>query len=127
MISDANGFSKIGEFRSGALQVEKSASSSGIALGGDLDINVDVLAGANKNGTYCLIEADELIFDFKSIDIEGLDSDTDAIVRIDYNRDLIEVILENGTGQSTVEHIGAAGLDMNNKALVDIFGEYMSY
>lgn len=127
MISDAEGFSKIGEFRSGALHVEKSASSSGIALGGDLDINVDVLAGANKNGTYRLFEADELVFDFKSIDIEGLDSDTDATVRIDYKRDLIEVLLENGTGQSTVEHIGTASLDINNKAMVDIFGEDMSY
>lgn len=123
MIADANGFSKIGEIRSGAMS-DGANVSSGIFLGGDLDIDVTALASVNKNGTYRLFEADELVFDFKSIDIEGLDRDTDAVVRVDYDRDVIEVVLKNGTGLGSVEYLGDPEEGGMSREMADIFAEH---
>lgn len=123
-VADANGFTKIGETRSGAVQ---SDVSSGLVLGGDLDVDVTALASINKNGTYRLFEVDDMVFNFKSVDVEGLDSDTDALVRIDHIRDVIEVVIGNGTGQTSVEYIGQSAYDPNSKEMADIFGDYNPY
>ncbi|VDS10768.1 hypothetical protein PARHAE_03987 [Paracoccus haematequi] len=98
-VANATGLGKISEFYSGAFDTSKV--TSGIRLDGDLKIN---LAGLNtqKGGTWTLIDADQIIGSFDDIAVTGLAKNQDALIRVDYVRDEVVLVVGDagkGSGQ----------------------------
>lgn len=98
-VANATGLGKISEFYSGAFDTSKV--TSGIRLDGDLKID---LAGLNtkKGGTWTLIDADQIIGSFDDIAVTGLAKNQDALIRIDYVRDEVVLVVGDagkGSGQ----------------------------
>lgn len=98
-VANATGLGKISEFYSGAFDTSKV--TSGIRLDGDLKID---LAGLNtqKGGTWTLIDADQIIGSFDDIAVTGLAKNQDALIRVDYVRDEVVLVVGDvgkGSGQ----------------------------
>lgn len=98
-VANATGLGKISEFYSGAFDTTKV--TSGIRLDGELKID---LAGLNtkKGGTWTLIDADQIIGSFDDIAVTGLAKNQDALIRVDYVRDEVVLVVGDagkGSGQ----------------------------
>jgi hypothetical protein len=93
----------IEEFRSGALG-DAPKVLSGIDLGkGKLELDLTELVEAS--GTFTLVDVDELIGSFASMNLIGLGSRNAEIV-IDYETDSIQLTLTAGAGATTTKFTG---------------------
>lgn len=105
-IADADGFSEIGEFRSGALG--DTDVQSGIDMGnGILGIDVSDLGDGAFQDT--LFSADEIVGNFDTIELVGLNNDRDATISFDYDTDEVTFALTaagDGTGEINVAFTG---------------------
>lgn len=110
MTADDTGVSTIGEFRSGAYGDTVSNPSSGITLGGTLELDLSAYAGA-KNLT--LMKADEIIGAFDDVTITGLSSGKNATLITDYDANTVSIQFTNGTGVFTEQTNGAAPSQSN--------------
>ena len=107
-VANATGLGKISEFHSGAF--ETSNVTSGIRLDGDLKIDLSSL-NTRTAGTWTLIDADQIIGSFDDIAITGLARNQDALVRVDYVRDEVVLVLGDagkGSGQIRTNSNGDA-------------------
>ena len=107
-VANATGLGKISEFHSGAF--ETSNVISGIRLDGDLKIDLSAL-NTRTAGTWTLIDADQIIGSFDDIAITGLARNQDALVRVDYVRDEVVLVLGDagkGSGQIRTNSNGDA-------------------
>ena len=107
-VANATGLGKISEFYSGAFDTSKV--TSGIRLDGDLKID---LAGLNtqKGGSWTLIDADQIIGSFDDISVSGLGRNRDALIRIDYVKDEVVLLISDagkGSGQIRTSSTGEA-------------------
>lgn len=111
----ADGVSAIEEFRSGAFG-DIPAMQSGVDLGGAA-LQVD-LTDLGEADALILVEADELVGTFESVDVQGL-GDRDAAVVINYRSDIVSVQLSPGTGQVSRSEVGTEDMtDPDHAALV---------
>lgn len=95
------GFGQIGEFRSGAFG--DTDVTSGVMLNGTLRINMDSWTGNRQATNVTLIDADQLIGSFDNIQISGLGQKRDALIRVDYVRDEVILVLgEEGKGSGQI-------------------------
>lgn len=109
LVADETGIGSITEFRSGAFG-ETSKVSSGVALDGTLTLNLKDYKVAEA-GKLVLIDADQIIGKFDELSITGLGDKRDALVRIDYVRDEVTLVLGvdgKGTGQVRMNTNGEA-------------------
>lgn len=100
-VADADGFGQIDEFRSGAFGASPNVTS-GVMLNGTLRIDLGAWSSNTKATNVTLIDADQILGDFDAIRINGLGDKRDALVRIDYVRDEVILVLGEagkGTGQ----------------------------
>lgn len=106
-VADATGLGRISEFHSGAFETSRVAS--GVRLDGDLKID---LAALDKQGsTWTLIDADQMIGSFDDIAVTGLGRNRDALIRIDYVKDEVVLLVSDagkGSGQVRTTSIGEA-------------------
>ena len=103
----ADGFGKISEFRSGAYG-EFVKVTSGVKLDGTLRVDLAPFEGT-KARSFTLIDADQIIGNFDEIKFDGLGSKRDALIRIDYVRDEVILVLGEegkGSGQIRTNTIG---------------------
>ena len=106
--ADSAGFSTIREFRSGAFGDSPNVASR--VDFGDSTLVIDLTDAAGLAGTFDLITADQLAGEFQSIEVQGLPSNQDANLRIDYVNDTVTITLTNGgSGAVTSESITAEG------------------
>lgn len=99
-VADAIGVGKISEFHSGAF--EASNVISGMRLDGDLMIDLSALGG-KTGGTWTLVDTDQLVGSFDSIDVTGLGSSRDALIQVDYVTDeLVLLVSEAGKGSGQI-------------------------
>jgi hypothetical protein len=100
------GLGQISEFRSGAFG-ETSEVTSGIRLDGVLNIDLggwDSKAG----GDWTLIQADQIVGLFDDFTVTGLGKDQDALLRVDYVRDEVSLILgQQGRGSGETRMVTA--------------------
>lgn len=97
--ADKTGMGKIAEFRSGAF--DNASVLSGVRLDGDLVVDLSAL-GAKSGGTWTLIDVDQMTGSFDDIAVTGLGKNRDALVRYDYTRDEVVLLVSDagkGTGQ----------------------------
>ncbi len=118
-VASQEGLGMLSEFRSGALG-EASMVTSGIRLGGTLAIDLNDWNGSQKAVTKTLIDVDQLVGTFDQVDIEGLGNRQDALIRIDYVRDEVSLVLgEQGRGTGDVRVVSsgdAAFIDYSDDA-----------
>ncbi|MFC3631249.1 right-handed parallel beta-helix repeat-containing protein [Paracoccus angustae] len=119
-VADATGLGKIAEFRSGAFATPDVMS--GLRLDGDLSVDLSAL-GTKTGGAWTLIDADQMIGSFDGISIAGLGTDRDALIRYDYARDeVVLLVSEAGLGSGQIQsapvgdadfagHVQDAGLE----------------
>jgi hypothetical protein len=115
----------IGEFRSGALGETVDVRSGADLGGGKLEIDLTELAGGTE---FTLMDVDELIGAFGSVNITGL-SGQNAELIVDYETDAVRLKLAAGSGLVKTTTIGAAsavtaGDEELMKALTDGRGTY---
>ncbi|GFE67357.1 calcium-binding protein [Litoreibacter roseus] len=105
---------QIAEFRSGAFGEGGPDVQSGIDLGSaTIAVNFRGLDTANWNST--LIEVDELMGSFRNVEIEGLSTELDAKLVLDYRTDTVSLeIIREGSGAVRVETIGSEHDDTPN-------------
>lgn len=106
--ADATGLGTIREFHSGAFDV--SRVTSGVRLGGDLTIDLSAMDG-KAGGSWTLIDTDQMIGSFDDIAITGLGTGRDALVRVDYVRDEVMLLVSEagkGSGQIRSSSTGDA-------------------
>ncbi|MFC3169428.1 hypothetical protein ACFOD7_15345, partial [Paracoccus fontiphilus] len=107
-VADATGLGTIREFHSGAF--ERSQVTSGVRLGGDLAIDLSAL-NAKAGGSWTLIDVDQMIGSFDDIAITSLGKNRDALVRIDYIKDEVVLLVSEagkGSGQIRTNSTGDA-------------------
>ncbi|MBU2959160.1 hypothetical protein, partial [Paracoccus sp. C2R09] len=94
---------QLSEFRSGAMG-DESKVTSGVRLDGSLVLDLVDWAGSTAMGETVLIDVDELIGSFRSVRVEGLGINQDALIRIDYAQDEVTLVLgEDGSGSGMVK------------------------
>lgn len=99
-VADKSGLGKISEFRSGAFETSKV--TSGVSLDGDLAIDLSAL-DTKAAGTWTLIDADQLIGSFDGITVTGLGRNRDALIRVDYVKDeVVLLVSEAGKGSGQI-------------------------
>lgn len=99
-VADANGFGKVREFHSGAFDADVT---SGVRLGGDLVLDFTGWTADQKATSWTLIDADQLIGSFDDISVTGLGNRRDLLVRVDYVKDEVTLLISaNGTGTGQV-------------------------
>ena len=107
-VADATGLGRISEFHSGAF--ETSEVTSGIRLGGDLLVDLTDLDRKAGN-SWTLIDADQIIGSFDDINISGLGRNRDALIRINYIKDEVVLLISDagkGSGQIRTSSTGEA-------------------
>ena len=115
----------IEEFRSGALGDSVNVRSGADLGGGRLEIDLSQLAGGSE---FTLLDVDELIGAFKSVNVTGL-SGQNAELIIDYQADEVRLKLAAGSGSVKTTLIGqesavTAGEEALMKALTAGQGTY---
>ncbi|MBK0329365.1 right-handed parallel beta-helix repeat-containing protein [Rhodobacteraceae bacterium F11138] len=101
--SDADGFSTIEEFRSGAWNQADSPVNSTVTLDGTLRIDLsDYDDGA---GSYTLITVDELLGQLDTIEFVGLGNGLDAELVVDHVTDIVRLDISSGIGQGLTDII----------------------
>lgn len=124
LVADETGIGKIAEFRSGAFG-ETSKVTSGVALDGTLKLNLADFKVAAA-GNWTLIDADQIIGKFDDLSITGLGNKRDALVRVDYIRDEVILVLGaegKGSGQVRMNSNGDADFinHTSDSALKDLW------
>lgn len=100
-----DGLGHLAEFRSGAMG-DASMVTSGVRLDGTLSIDLSEWKDSNKAGTSVLLDVDQLVGSFEKIDIEGLGKKQDALVRIDYVRDEVSLVIgQDGKGSGDIRMV----------------------
>lgn len=100
------GLGQISEFRSGAFG-ETSQVTSGIRLDGALNIDLGGL-DSKAGGDWTLIQADQIVGLFDDLTVTGLGKDQDALLRVDYVRDEVSLILgQQGRGSGETRMVTA--------------------
>ncbi|MEO0692903.1 MAG: hypothetical protein AAFY90_08535, partial [Pseudomonadota bacterium] len=94
----------IEEFNSGYFGDNPDVLSGANLGSGNLALNVSGLSGT---GTSTLIDVDELIGEFGSVDIFGL-GNRNATVEVNYNTDEVLLKLGSGSGKTTMTTVGDA-------------------
>ncbi len=106
-VADADGFTTLSEFRSGAFG-DTTDVMSGIDMGaGTLGIDVTALNGTALE--QVLLGADQILGSFDTIELVGLANDQDATVIFDYESDIVTFRITaagDGSGQVTTEFQG---------------------
>jgi hypothetical protein len=109
MTADAEGFSTIGEFRSGALGNDAPDVLSAFDMGeGIVMIDVGAIAGGDARQDV-LVETDRIEGMFDGVEFIGLGADQDATLIVDYDTDTVTVSLGQagtGSGQMNVDAVG---------------------
>ena len=108
-VAGADGFGQIREFHSGAF--ETGDVTSGVRLNGDLSIDLGGWTAGPKAASWTLIDADQLIGSFDELSVKGLDNDRDLLVRIDYVKDQVTLLIGAdgaGSGQTRISANGEA-------------------
>ncbi|MEO9899043.1 MAG: calcium-binding protein [Paracoccaceae bacterium] len=106
--ADSGGFSTIREFRSGAFGDSPNVASR--VDFGDSTLVIDLSDAAGLAGTFNLITVDQLVGEFQDIEVQGLPSNQDAALRIDYVNDTVTITLTNGgSGSVSSQTITAEG------------------
>lgn len=101
-VAAADGLGQITEFRSGAFGAS-SQVTSGVRLDGTLNIDLSGWEKSDAAGNWTLIKADQIIGSFDDIQIAGLGNRQDALVRFDYVRDEVILVLgDQGKGSGMV-------------------------
>ncbi|MEM1005875.1 MAG: hypothetical protein AAGK26_10850, partial [Pseudomonadota bacterium] len=121
--ADEDGFSTIEEFRSGRYG-DESQVESGVNLN-DVALTLDVGMLKADSGSFTLMDVDEMIGEFGSVDIQGLGANQSAEVLIDYATDEVVLSLSAG-GQSsgvTISTIGDPSDATSSNALWDALTE----
>ncbi|WP_103174343.1 right-handed parallel beta-helix repeat-containing protein [Paracoccus sp. SY] len=106
-VADQSGLGKISEIRTGAFGETKV--TSGIRLDGDL--SVDLSAWGKAGGSWVLLDADQIIGSFDDISVTGLGKNRDALVRFDYVKDEVVLLVSDagkGSGQIRTSSTGDA-------------------
>ena len=107
-VAEDGGLGTISEFRSGFYDHDDPDLISGVQLGGStLALDITDMGGALARET--LLEADEILGAFDTLEITGLGSARDAKVQIDYEKDIVRLLLSadgDGTGVVNYETIG---------------------
>lgn len=107
-VADKTGLGKISEFHSGAFGDTKV--TSGIRLDGDLEVDLSSL-NPKAGGSWTLLDADQMIGSFDDISVTGLGRNRDALIRIDYTRDEVVLLVSDagkGSGQVRTSSTGDA-------------------
>lgn len=107
-VADRTGLGRISEFHSGAFETSKV--TSGIRLDGDLAIDLTGLDRKAGN-SWTLIDADQIIGSFDDISVSGLGRNRDALIRIDYVKDEVVLLISDsgkGSGQIRTSSTGEA-------------------
>ena len=116
-VANATGLGKISEFHSGAF--ETSRVTSGVRLDGDLAIDLSAL-DKKAGGTWTLVDADQVIGSFDDIAVTGLGTNRDALIRVDYVKDEVVLLVSEagkGSGQIRSSSNGDADfIDYTNDA-----------
>lgn len=102
------GMGQLSEFRSGAFG-DTSQVTSGVHLDGTLRVDLTGWKAAAKAGTTTLIDVDQLVGQFDDVIVEGLGRRQDALIRVDYVRDQVHLVLGDqgkGSGQVRVATSG---------------------
>ena len=98
-IADADGFSTIEEFRSGAFGANNPNIQSGINLGNSI-LKIDINALGGEMSEHTLMSVDALTGTFSEISILGLAENRNAEVKINYVTDKVTLLLhEAGKGK----------------------------
>ena len=109
MVAGEDGFSTIGEFRSGAHENDDPDVLSALDIGeGALLIDVAEIAGGAARDDI-LIDTDEIAGMFDNVEFIGLGSDQDATLVVDYDTDTVTLSLGEageGTGAMDVATVG---------------------
>lgn len=99
-VADQTGLGQISEFRSGAFDAPNV--TSGVRLDGKLLVDLSAM-DRKAAGTWTLIDADQMIGSFDDIAITGLGRNRDALIRIDYIKDeVVLLVSEAGKGSGQV-------------------------
>ncbi|WP_299968466.1 PA14 domain-containing protein [uncultured Roseobacter sp.] len=106
-VADEDGFSTLGEFRSGYWDQSGSPVQSGISLDGTLNIDLSDYTGGV--GTHELINVDALQGMFDEIVFVGLDDAYKARTVIDFETDTLMLEITNGNGDTANDIIGKPG------------------
>lgn len=107
-VATASGLGKISEFHSGAF--ETSRVTSGVRLDGDLTVDLSAL-DRKSGGTWTLIDVDQMIGSFDDIAVTGLGNNRDALIRLDYIKDEVVLLVSDagkGSGQIRTATTGDA-------------------
>ena len=109
--ADENGFSAIGEFRSGHFDGSGPDVQSGIALNGGV-LGLDLTGLGSKATQSVLLAGDEIVGAFDDVEIIGLGNDRDAKLVFDYESDSVSIEVTaagGGSGDVSFEDIGNMG------------------
>lgn len=107
--ADTAGFGKLSEFHSGAF--ETSDVTSGVRLDGDLAIDLSAL-DRNAGGTWTLVDVDQIIGSFDEIAFTGLGESRDALIRVDYVKDeVVLLVSEAGKGSGQIRAVTTGEAD----------------
>ncbi len=117
----------IQEFVSGYFDPMGQGVRSGVSLGGaSLKIDLSEIAAPGES-TFDLVNVDELIGDFGSIDLAGLADDRDADILVNYNTDKVVLMLgAEGQGTGTVTHKTRGEADNAQTADVALYNALIS-
>ncbi|MEP6021550.1 MAG: calcium-binding protein [Paracoccaceae bacterium] len=117
--ADSGGFSTIREFRSGAFGDAPNVASH--VDFGNSTLVIDLSDAAGLAGTFDLITVDQLVGEFQDIQVQGLPSNQDANLQIDYVNDTVTITLTNGgSGAVTSRTITADGVNDGTSITTDI-------
>jgi hypothetical protein len=126
MTADENGFSKIGEFRSGALENDAPNVLSAFDMGeGTILIDVTAIAGGGPRQEI-LVDTDEVYGTFSDVEFIGLGRDQDATLTVDYDNDVVAVWLGAvgaGSGRTSVATLGNMLNAMDDGEVWDVLTE----
>lgn len=100
---DADGFSTIEEFRSGAWDQAGSPVKSSVTLDGTLRIDLSDYDGGA--GSHTLIAVDELLGQLDKIEFIGLGNGLDADLVVDHATDTVRLDISSGSGQGVTDII----------------------
>lgn len=107
-VADKTGLGKISEVHSGAF--EETKVTSGIRLDGNLSVDLTAL-NAKSGGSWVLLDADQMIGSFDDISVTGLGKNRDAMIRVDYVKDEVVLLVSDagkGSGQIRSSSAGEA-------------------
>lgn len=110
--ADGTGFGKISEFHSGAF--DTSQVTSGAHLDGTLNLDLSAL-DPKAGGTWTLIDTDQLIGSFDNIAVAGLGKSQDLLIRVDYVKDeVVLLVSEAGKGSGQIRTTTSGDPDFIN-------------